>query len=117
MEEALKNLFDTIYINLYSPLLSAFNSNLTLQPIYDFLENLINSILNMFGNNANEIQITFTNELVVSILSNLILILLLFAFIKLLFNMLKGFYNVAMETFNKKQNKSKEWRSQWKRKK
>lgn len=116
MEQSLKDLFNISIEYIYTPFLNALNEYNPFSYIYIFLNNLINGVLNMFGNNENNIQIEINNNLIAQLCSTILIILAIY-FVIWLFKKIYLLYSEAIESVDIEQKKKGAWRSQWKRKK
>lgn len=116
MEISLKDLFNISIEYVYTPFLNALNEYNPFSYIYVFLNNLINGVLNMFGNNENTIQITINNELIAQLCSTILIILAIY-FVIWLFKKVYLLFSDVIDEIDLEKKKKGAWRSQWKRKK
>lgn len=116
MEQSLKDLFNISIEYIYTPFLNALNEYNPFSNIYVFLNNLINGVLNMFGNNDNNIQININNELIAQACATVLIILSIY-FVIWLFKKVYLLFSEAIDDIDIEKKKKGAWRSQWKRKK
>lgn len=116
MEQSLKDLFNISIEYIYTPFLNALNEYNPFSNIYVFLNNLINGVLNMFGNNDNNIQININNELIAQACTTALIILSIY-FVIWLFKKVYLLFSEAIDDIDIEKKKKGVWRSQWKRKK
>ena len=98
MYDALVNIFQLIIDNIMNPIRDALNTKRIIQPIVDFLNNILNNFFRMF-NNDNILTYTINNELISSIIGLIILVItfeITYAIFKIVFT--------AFETIEKKIN-------------
>lgn len=76
MYDALVNIFQLIIDNIMNPIRDALNAKRIIQPIVDFLNNILNNLFRMF-NNDNVLTYTINNELISSIIGLIILVIII----------------------------------------
>ena len=76
MYDALVNIFQLIIDNIMNPIRDALNAKRIIQPIVDFLNNILNNLFRMF-NNDNVLNYTINNELISSIIGLIILVIII----------------------------------------
>ena len=109
MYDALTNIFQLIIDNIMNPIRDALNTKRIIQPIVDFLNNILNNIFRMF-NNDNVLKYTINNELISAVIGLIVLVLIIeitYAIFKIVFT--------AFETIEKNIN-SFDNKQRWKKK-
>lgn len=76
MYDALVNIFQLIIDNIMNPIRDALNTKRIIQPIIDFVNNILNNFFRMF-NNDNILTYTINNELISSIIGLIILVIII----------------------------------------
>ena len=104
MYEALTNIFQLIIENIMNPIRDALNTKRIIQPIIDFLNNILNNFFRMF-NNENTLQYTINNELISSIIGLIVLVLIIeltYAIFRIVFKAFETIQN-NINSFDNKQ--------------
>lgn len=104
MYEALTNIFQLIIDNIMNPIRDALNTKRIIQPILDFLNNILNNFFRMF-NNENTLKYTINNELISSIIGLIVLVLIIeltYAIFKIVFKAFETIQN-NINSFDNKQ--------------
>lgn len=104
MYEALTNIFQLIIDNIMNPIRDALNTKRIIQPIVDFLNNILNNFFRMF-NNENTLKYTINNELISSIIGLIVLVLIIeitYAIFKIVFKAFETIQN-NINSFDNKQ--------------
>lgn len=104
MYEALTNIFQLIIDNIMNPIRDALNTKRIIQPIIDFLNNILNNLFRLF-NNENTLQYTINNELISSIIGLIVLVLIIeiiYALFKIVFTAFETIQN-NINSFDNKQ--------------
>ena len=104
MYEALTNIFQLIIDNIMNPIRDALNTKRIIQPIIDFLNNILNNLFRMF-NNENTLQYTINNELISSIIGLIVLVIIIeitYALFKIVFKAFETIQN-NINSFDNKQ--------------
>ena len=104
MYEALTNIFQLIIDNIMNPIRDALNAKRIIQPILDFLNNLLNNLFRIH-NNDNVLQYTINNELISSIIGLIVLVLIIeitYAIFKIVFTAFETIQN-NINSFDNKQ--------------
>lgn len=104
MYEALTNIFQLIIDNIMNPIRDALNTKRIIQPIIDFLNNILNNFFRMF-NNENTLKYTINNELISSIIGLIVLVLIIeitYAIFKIVFKAFETIQN-NINSFDNKQ--------------
>lgn len=104
MYEALTNIFQLIIDNIMNPIRDALNTKRIIQPIIDFLNNILNNFFRMF-NNENTLTYTINNELISSIIGLLVLVIIIeitYALFKIVFKAFETIQN-NINSFDNKQ--------------
>ena len=104
MYEALTNIFQLIIDNIMNPIRDALNTKRIIQPIIDFLNNILNNFFRMF-NNENTLKYTINNELISSVIGLIVLVIIIeitYALFKIVF---KAFETIQsnINSFDNKQ--------------
>ena len=87
MYEALVNIFQLIIDNIMNPIRDALNAKRIIQPIVDFLNNILNNLFRMF-NNDNVLKYTINNELISAVIGLIVLVIIIeitYAIFKIVF--------------------------------
>ena len=87
MYDALTNIFQLIIDNIMNPIRDALNTKRIIQPIVDFLNNILNNFFRMF-NNDNVLTYTINNDLISAIIGLIILVIIIeitYAIFKIVF--------------------------------
>lgn len=87
MYDALVNIFQLIIDNIMNPIRDALNTKRIIQPIIDFLNNLLNNFFRMF-NNDNVLKYTINNELISAVIGLIVLVIIIeiiYAIFKIVF--------------------------------
>ena len=104
MYEALTNIFQLIIDNIMNPIRDALNTKRIIQPIIDFLNNILNNLFRLF-NNENTLQYTINNELISSIIGLIVLVIIIeitYALFKIVFKAFETIQN-NINSFDNKQ--------------
>ena len=104
MYEALTNIFQLIIDNIMNPIRDALNTKRIIQPIIDFLNNILNNFFRMF-NNENTLTYTINNELISSIIGLIVLVIIIeitYALFKIVFKAFETIQN-NINSFDNKQ--------------
>ena len=104
MYEALTNIFQLIIDNIMNPIRDALNTKRIIQPIIDFLNNILNNFFRMF-NDANTLRYTINNELISSIIGLIVLVIIIeitYALFKIVFKAFETIQN-NINSFDNKQ--------------
>lgn len=104
MYEALTNIFQLIIDNIMNPIRDALNTKRIIQPIIDFLNNILNNFFRMF-NNDNTLKYTINNELISSIIGLIVLVIIIeitYALFKIVFKAFETIQN-NINSFDNKQ--------------
>ena len=91
MYDALVNIFQLIIDNIMNPIRDALNAKRIIQPIVDFLNNILNNFFRMF-NNDNVLRYTINNELISAIIGLIVLVIIIeitYAIFKIVFTALE----------------------------
>lgn len=108
MYDALVNIFQLIIDNIMNPIRDALNAKRIIQPIVDFLNNILNNLFRMF-NNDNVLKYTINNELISAVIGLIVLVIIIeitYAIFKIVFT--------AFETIEKNIN-SFDNKQRWKK--
>lgn len=108
MYDALVNIFQLIIDNIMNPIRDALNAKRIIQPIVDFLNNILNNLFRMF-NNDNVLRYTINNELISAVIGLIVLVIIIeitYAIFKIVFT--------AFETIEKNIN-SFDNKQRWKK--
>lgn len=87
MYDALVNIFQLIIDNIMNPIRDALNAKRIIQPIVDFLNNILNNLFRMF-NNENVLRYTINNELISAVIGLIVLVIIIeitYAIFKIVF--------------------------------
>lgn len=104
MYEALTNIFQLIIDNIMNPIRDALNTKRIIQPIIDFLNNILNNFFRIF-NNENTLKYTINNELISSIIGLIVLVIIIeitYALFKIVFKAFETIQN-NINSFDNKQ--------------
>ena len=104
MYDALTNIFQMIIDNIMNPIRDALNTKRIIQPIIDFLNNILNNFFRMF-NDANTLKYTINNELISSIIGLIVLVIIIeitYALFKIVFKAFETIQN-DFNSFDNKQ--------------
>ena len=104
MYEALTNIFQLIIDNIMNPIRDALNTKRIIQPIIDFLNNILNNFFRMF-NDANTLRYTINNDLISSIIGLIVLVLIIeitYAIFRIVFKAFETIQN-NINSFDNKQ--------------
>lgn len=104
MYDALTNIFQLIIDNIMNPIRDALNTKRIIQPIIDFLNNILNNFFRMF-NNENTLKYTINNELISSIIGLIVLVIIIeitYALFKIVFKAFETIQN-NINSFDNKQ--------------
>lgn len=104
MYEALVNIFQIIIDNIMNPIRDALNTKRIIQPIIDFLNNILNNLFRLF-NNENTLNYTINNELISAIIGLIVLVLIIeitYAIFKIVFTAFETIQN-NINSFENKQ--------------
>lgn len=108
MYDALVNIFQLIIDNIMHPIRDALSTKKIIQPIIDFLNNILNNFFRMF-NNDNIFTYTINNELISAVIGLIVLVIIIeitYAIFKIVFT--------AFETIEKNIN-SFDNKQRWKK--
>ena len=104
MYDALVNIFQLIIDNIMNPIRDALNTKRIIQPIVDFLNNILNNFFRMF-NDSNTLRYTINNELISSIIGLIVLVIIIeitYAIFKIVFTAFETIEN-NINSFDNKQ--------------
>lgn len=105
MYDALVNIFQLIIDNIMNPIRDALNTKRIIQPIVDFLNNILNNFFRMF-NNDNILTYTINNELISAIIG-LIILVIIFEIVYAIFRIVFVAFETIEKNINSFDNKQK----------